>query len=345
LAASLAGKIAADLGARVIKVEPPGGDPTRTKPPFLRENSEMPRSALFAFLNAGKTLLRAPSDLAAARASLETLLSKRVDAALVEDGDEVIQSVAERGIAHVEIAAWPATMSPGPQLSEFTALALGGLLDMVGDPSRQPLRLGGHQASYSAGLSAFSALAAVLAERDRGRTPPPARVSLIETVMWVNWKAVAGVDSGGKAPSREGDRSDFQVLRCADGWVAVVFTAGQFESLRALVGSTELRDAKFSTREGRRKYVRELYANLAPWFASRTREQIYMEAQARGVPLGPVYEPRELRNDPQNRAREFTVPFADPIGGLYGPRLPLLWNGRSFAPISGATANIDEVLQ
>ncbi|MBI3197597.1 MAG: CoA transferase, partial [Rhodospirillales bacterium] len=48
-------------------------------------------------------------------------------------------------------------------VSEFAILALGGLLHMVGEPERKPLRLGGHQASYAAGLTAFTGLAAALA--------------------------------------------------------------------------------------------------------------------------------------------------------------------------------------
>src|SRR4051812_10836952 len=53
LAASLAGKIAADLGATVLKIEPPGGDPVRRAPPFLPQGE----SALFQFLNTSKCSL------------------------------------------------------------------------------------------------------------------------------------------------------------------------------------------------------------------------------------------------------------------------------------------------
>ena len=63
-------------------------------------------------------------------------------------------------------------------VSEFTILALGGLLHMVGEPERKPLRLGGHQASYAAGLTAFTGLTAALAARDAGhKAPAGARVA------------------------------------------------------------------------------------------------------------------------------------------------------------------------
>jgi crotonobetainyl-CoA:carnitine CoA-transferase CaiB-like acyl-CoA transferase len=335
VATSFAGKIAAELGAKVIKLEPSSGDPVRHLPPFLPGGSEGERSALFRFLNAGKTTISMPGDLVTARAALDTLLGGRIDGVLLQEDDELRASFARRPLALVEIAGWPGGMTAGARLSEFTALASGGLLDMIGEPDRKPLRLGGHQASYSAGLSAFAALMALLTERDAGRRPPPARVSLIETAMWVNWKAIAGIDDEGKPPTRQGDQSEFQVVRCLDGWIAVVFSVTQFENLRDLVHSSALHHQKFATREGRLKHMRELYRYLEPWFAVRTRAEVYDEAQRRGVPLGPVCTPADLITDPQNVARGFIVPLADvSVSGARVPRLPVLWNSHVSARAS-----------
>ena len=330
LATSFAGKIAAELGAKVVKLEPFGGDPIRYAPPFLPSGPEGERSALFKFLNTGKTTLLMPSDSAAARTAVDALLGARVDGVLLEEDNELRASFAEHPLALVEIAGWPAGTPAVARLSEFTALALGGLLDMIGDPDRKPLRLGGHQASYSAGLSVFTALMALLAERDTGRRPPPARVSLIETAMWVNWKAIAGIDDEGKPPTRQGNQSEFQAVRCLDGWIAVVFSVTQFENLRDLVNSPALHHQKFATREGRLKHMPELYRYLEPWFAARTRAEVYQEAQRRGVPLGPVCTPADLITDPQNVARGFIVSLADAsVSGARVPRLPVLWSSHA----------------
>lgn len=327
LATSFAGKIASELGAKVVKLEPFGGDPVRYAPPLLPSGPEGERSALFKFLNTGKTTLSMPGDSAAARKAVDALLGVRVDAVLLEENDELRGSFVERRLAVVEITGLPAGMPAATRLSEFTALALGGLLDMVGEPDCKPLRLGGHQASYAAGLSVFTALMALLAERDAGRRPPPARVSLVETAMWVNWKAIAGIDPEGKSPTRQGSQSEFQVVRCLDGWIAVVFSVTQFENLRDLVNSPSLHHRKFATREGRLKHMPELYQYLKPWFAVRTRAEVYHEAQRRGVPLGPVCSPADLITDPQNVARGFIVPLAEAqVSGARVPRLPLLWN-------------------
>lgn len=333
LAASLATKIAADLGARVLKLEPAGGDLARNLPPLLPQGAVAERGALFQFLNTGKTTFRLPAEPAARRRAVELMLAGAVDAVVMEEGEPLADLVRARCPALVEIAGLPATVpKPHPRLSEFTAMALGGLLDMVGEPEREPLRLGGHQGAYPAGLAAFTALTAVLAAKDRGLAPEPARVSLIETMLWVNWKAVSGAKADGKAPTRQGARSEFQVLPCRDGWIALVFTVTQFDNLRRLVGPSRLDDAKFDDRAGRIRHVAEMYEVLAPWFAARGREEIYAAAQSAGVPLGPVYTPGDLLDDPQNLARDFVATMQHPgLGTLRLPRLPVLWNGRGFA--------------
>lgn len=334
LAASLATKIAADLGARVLKLEPAGGDAVRGLAPLLPNGPAAERSALFQFLNTGKTALRLPEDASARRRAVELVLTDAVDAVVIEEGEPLADMVRAHLPALVEIVGLPATVpAPHPRLSEFTVMALGGMLDMVGEPEREPLRLGGHQGAYPAGLAAFTALMAMLAATDRGLVPEPARISLVETMLWVNWKAVSGANADGKAPTRQGARSEFQVLRCRDGWIALVFTVTQFDNLRRLVGPSGLDDAKFDERADRIRHVAEMYEVLTPWFAARGREEIYAAAQAAGVPLGPVYSPHDLLTDPQNLARDFIRVMVHPgLGGLHMPRLPVLWNGRGFVP-------------
>ncbi len=90
-------------------------------------------------------------------------------------------------------------------------------MHMIGEPERKPLKLAGHQASYAAGLTAFTGLMAALAARDTGRKAPAVRVSLAEVMQWVNWKAASGAAASGISPGREGRNSEFQVLPCRDG--------------------------------------------------------------------------------------------------------------------------------
>lgn len=317
LAASLAGKIAADLGATVIKLEPKDGDPVRRSPPFLPQGE----SALFHFLNTSKRSARLNP------ATLPGLLAK-ADACLYEEPAPLADIVRKSTATPIELAAFPAGMHGALPFSEFTVLAQAGLLHMVGEPDRKPLRLGGHQASYAAGFAAFTGLAAALAARDAGRKPSAVRVSLTEVMQWVNWKAASGAEASGTSPGREGKGSEFQIVRCRDGYVAVVYTATQWPATRALIGDPRLEDRKFATRAGRRENVAELYDILRPWLADKTRAEIQALAQAKGVPFGPIFSPAELLEADQYVARGFLAK----LGKWRVPQLPVQWNGRSFAP-------------
>lgn len=329
LAASLATKIAADLGATVVKVEPPGGDPVRRAPPFLPQGE----SALFQFVNTSKRSVMVDLAGREGRASLAGLLD-RADVVVFEEPASVASLLRRGRATPVEIAAFPIEMQAEARpVSELALQALGGLMHMIGEPERKPLKLGGHQASYAAGLTAFTGLAAALAARDAGRTARSVRVSLAEVMQWVNWKAASGAAAAGTSPGREGKASEFQVLPCRDGYVAVVYTVTQWPATRGLVGDPRLDDARFATRAGRRRHIAELYAILTPWFSDKTRDQIQKVAQAKGVPFGPVFSPAELIASEQYVARGFLAAMDHPtLGSLHLPQLPVQWNGRSFAP-------------
>lgn len=329
LATSLAAKIAADLGADVLKIEPAGGDPVRRAPPFLPQGG----SALFQFLNTSKRSL--VLDLAGeqGRAAVSALLDK-ADAVLFEEPAPRAPLLRKNRATPIEIAALPVEMHAAARpVSELAIQALGGLMHMVGEPERKPLKLGGHQASYAAGLTAFTGLAAALAARESGQHAPHVRVSLAEVMQWVNWKAASAAQATGTAPGREGKGSEFQIVPCRDGHVAVVYTVTQWPATRALIGDERLKDPKFATRAGRRKRIGELYDILTPWFADKTRTEIQKMAQSTGVPFGPIFSPAELLETEQYVARAFLAEVKHPaLGKLLMPQLPVQWNGRSFAP-------------
>jgi crotonobetainyl-CoA:carnitine CoA-transferase CaiB-like acyl-CoA transferase len=329
LATSLAGKIAADLGADVLKIEPPGGDEVRRMPPLLPTGE----SALFHFLNTSKRSLVLDLDGDAGGVGLQRLLGK-ADAVLFEEPASIAALARAGRATPIEIAAFPVEMDAAARpVSELAIQALGGLMHMIGEPARKPLKLGGHQASYAAGLTAFTGIAAALAAREAGQRAPAVRVSLAEVVQWVNWKAASGAAATGTSPGREGRGSEFQVVPCRDGHVAVVYTVTQWPALRRLIADPRLDDPKFATRAGRRQHIAQLYDILTPWFAGKTRDEIGRTAQASGVPFGPIFTPAELLANEQYLARSFLAEMTHPTAGrLLMPQLPVQWNGRSFAP-------------
>lgn len=340
LALAMAGKLLAQLGAGLVCIEPIGADPLDSMSPVLADG----RSAVGAFLKAGKQLLSPASESEVARA-VAALTESGLAVVLLAEGDPLRPGLAQAGVAVIELATWPADVAPdlaSAPASEFGVMAAGGILDMIGEPDRTPLRLAGHQVAYAAGLSAFTAATAAITQRDLDGHAFSARVSLLETAVWMNWKAVVGAAGDGPLPSRKGDRAEFQVLSCADGWVAFVYTANQFDRVRQMLGEHLLDDERFRSRAGREASVREFMAAVRPWFRSRTREQIYAEARRHGVPLGPVYSPRELLSDPQFAARDF-ISGDDATGLVRFPRLPATWNAARLRQVPARRTTLREL--
>src|SRR6185437_16955800 len=115
LATSLAGKIAADLGATVLKIEPPQGDPVRRAPPFL-PGAE---SALFQFLNTSKRSVALDLASDAGRNHLAKLL-QTVDAVLFEEPASIAAFARAGRATPIEIAAFPVEMNAAARpVSEF----------------------------------------------------------------------------------------------------------------------------------------------------------------------------------------------------------------------------------
>jgi crotonobetainyl-CoA:carnitine CoA-transferase CaiB-like acyl-CoA transferase len=327
LSAALAGRIAADLGARVVMLEPLGGSPLRTLPPLAPDGG----SAVFAFLAAGK---RSALDAPAAAAGI----LGGADAILADTGRADLPAKAG---CRVLLSMLPAIAARGPAATapqtEFTIMALGGLLDIVGDPDGRPMRLGGHQLAYAGGLAAYAALAAALLRRPATEV---ARVALLEVAVWINWKSVASVAALGTTMTRSGRAADWPVLRCADGHVALVHQPGDWPALRRLCGDTRLDEPRFADPASRRRHAHALADIIESALGHLTRAELQARAMALRLPLGPIWQIAELRRDTQLLGRGFLD------GPLGTPRLPVLWNGAAFpvgpvpadAAARGATA-------
>jgi crotonobetainyl-CoA:carnitine CoA-transferase CaiB-like acyl-CoA transferase len=316
LAVGMAGRIAADLGARVLKIEPPGGDPLREMPPL-------------AFLHAGKQAVTLATDDGGVLARLVG----RADALMA---DHVLCAAHPGAALQVSVSMLGRQAPSAVPASEFTIMALAGVLDLVGDPARAPLRLGGHQAAYAAGLAAFTGLAAALGRpraRDGRAAPETVHVSLLETAIWLNWKSVATAATGGTVPRRLGPAADWPVIRCADGWIALVYQDGDWPGIRALAGDdARLAAPSLATVAGRLGRGAEIAAVVEQHLRGLTRAEIHALALARRLPLGPVYSLAELGESPHLSARGFLATAEGAGGPIAMPRLPVLWNGQGFAP-------------
>ena len=344
LASAMAGRLLADQGIRVVRLPPPDGDSLEQAAPLLPDGT----SAIAAFLGLGKSEL-VPSGSATRADIVAQLLQSGLAGVLIEETEPLRDQIAAAGIPVVEIGTWPAQcpdLGSAAETSEFTVLAASGMLDIIGDPAREPLRLGGHQVAYAAGLSAFTAsMTAIYRMGFTGRASH-ARVSLLETAIWLNWKAVAGPYAGQEVPTREGDGADFQVLPCVDGWIAFVYLPGEFDSVRRMVGDPALDDPRFATVASRRANIRAIIEIVRPWLAERTRAEINAHAQACGVPIGPVFSPRELLEDDQYVHGKFITEVAGTAGGsaFRTPGSPATVNGQRLPLAPRTRVTLEDVL-
>lgn len=294
-AIALAGRIAADFGATVTH----GG------------------VAMAAFYAS------APAYLTCGKSSAGAGLPD-VDAALVGQG-KASQTAAFVTPTTVFVSMQPVKSRAAPA-SAFTIMASAGVLDVIGDPDRAPLRLPGAQLDLSAGLAAYTALSGLLVGGGG-----EASVSLLDVAIWLNWKNIVMAHVNGRAPSRKGRGAEWQTLRCKDGWVALVYREGDWPAVKRLIGDPALDAAELDDRGTRRKNAAWIADRAEKAFSTMTRAQIAAFSRQNRIPLGPVELPQDLFDEPQYRERGF---FADtPHGPM--PRLPVLWNGAAFTPAGG----------
>lgn len=328
LAAAMTGRIFADLGAQVSQVEettalPPGEGPS----PWRVRNHSLAR-----FLSTRKSTVHInPED----RESLRRAV-RGADIAILDHKTHRTLGANELpgNIALLSLFGGRHAASDIPA-SEFSIAALGGLLNMIGDPGRKPLKLGGHQEAYALGLSAFCGLAVLAARQETTAAPRTVTANLLDTVLWLNWKSVP-LDSGAPVPAgRAGASAEWIVLRCSDGWMALVYQQWDWSRLCDLVGDDRLRQSKFTLRQGRLEHALELARIVETVFLTRTRKEIHEQASSLRLPLGPVWDPIEVIEDPHNieRALFEELPLiAGERSPVCAPRLPVLWNGAAFMP-------------
>jgi crotonobetainyl-CoA:carnitine CoA-transferase CaiB-like acyl-CoA transferase len=323
-AVAMCGKLLAELGASVSIVG--GGSDTRFGTGRLARATSL-------FLDRGKG--------GASAAEFETLIGE-TDILLADhlsgDADALRQVAPQLILAH--FTKWG---EQGPKAgrpsSELVAQAAGGLLALLGEPTREPLMLAGRQAAYSAGFLGFSAVMAALSHRDQlvrqGKPATGQRIELsdLEAIAFLEWKGPVYYQASGALVPR-GKENGPLVLPCADGHFAFFYSPPDWPAIVEMFGSLPaLADERFATSAGRIAGEAELKSILSDLTRNRAKHELYHMAQARGVPAGAVETIADLRASPQYAATS----FLRPLPGGAEPSLPFTFNGvrpaQSFNPV------------
>ncbi|MCU1524698.1 MAG: hypothetical protein JWO18_1592 [Microbacteriaceae bacterium] len=242
-----------------------------------------------------------------------------------------LESVAERPKRTIRVVVSDNGLR-GPQSgwtsSDLVAQASGGLLSIMGEPDRAPLKLGGDQVDRAMGSLAFSSVMIALYERDVSGLGQDVGLSRLETVAYLEWKGRVYDQVGN--PLHRGEGLGPVVIDCADGKFGL-FYRGQADwngVLSVFPDASQLRAAPFDTQEGRTRHRREFVATMSELCAHRTQQELYEGLQAAGVPVGAVYTAADLLDSPQYHVRDFLIPVPSAGANARQPAIPVMFNGR-----------------
>lgn len=321
-AAAYAGKLFADLGADVIKVETPDGDPARRRGPFPGGVADRERSGAFLYLNTNKRGIVLDTATTAGRDAL-TALARHADLLIHDVPPPQIEA---RGLAYEALAAansrlvvtsitpygmhgvrrdWAAT--------DLTLWNAGGIAYLNGGgPEAEdlpPLRPFGPQASYQGGVNAaLAALGALLARRRTGRGQHVV-VSIQQTLAAILELTFEYWPYQGLIASRLGRKpiQPLDFLECRDGWVFICCVEEhQWQEFVRMIGSPDWAELElFADRLSRGANWDALKLFLQEWASEQSVMDVYTAAQRRRIPFAPVSTMGDLLAAPHLKARGF----------------------------------------
>jgi crotonobetainyl-CoA:carnitine CoA-transferase CaiB-like acyl-CoA transferase len=304
------GKLFADFGADVVKVEPPGGDPDRAVAPLVDIGGGRRESAVFAWLNSNKRSVIAAADETARLVEIAGASDVLIDArpGAGADAGRAGQAALRAAFPHLTIVSisWFGESGPYKDYAGADAVvrALAGLVRCVG-PAEAPVMLAEHQAYLPAALSAFSAALAALIGGGDGRR---FEISVHEANVVVAEFQSAVTTQTGVEERRWGRNHFFPVFptgvyATTDGWLGVTaFTTDQWRGFCEILGLPELIDRPgFGSAPERLLVGDELDAIVAARLATRPTRHWADEAIRRRVPLVAVPDMAELMASPVHR--------------------------------------------
>ncbi|WP_063129979.1 CaiB/BaiF CoA transferase family protein [Nocardia fusca] len=326
IAAPTAGRMLADFGAEVIKVERPvTGDELRRWRLYGGETS-----MLYRTVNRNKKSIVVDLKTEAGRALILDLV--RECDVLLENfrpgtlekwglGPEALQE-ANPDVVITRISAYGQT---GPQAARpgFAAVAeaVGGLRELIGDPDRPPVRTGVSIGDSIAGIYAAFGTVMALFQRARSATPIPLPeriidVALNESILSVMESLVPDYLAYGVRRERVGGRMEgiapSNAYPCSDGTSIIIAGNGDaiFGRYMETIGRPDLAtDPELRDNAGRWARRDELDAAIADWTSRHTRAEALRLLDAAGVPSGPIYTAADICADEQYAARNMIQRF------------------------------------
>ena len=367
LAGPWIGQTLADLGADVIKVESPAGDDTRTwGPPFVAgEDGEKLDAAYFHACNRGKrsvvldfTTEEGQEAVRRLAAQSDVLLENFKVGGLVKYGldYESLKKINPR-LIYCSVTGFG---QDGPYAHragyDYIVQGMSGIMDLTGEPDREPQKIGVAFADIFTGLYGVIAVQAALAQRERTGEGQQIDMALLDCMTGVLANQALNFLVSGKAPRRLGNAhpniAPYQVFPTSDGHLIVaVGNDRQFVKFCALLGRSDLAtDERYLTNALRVQNRDTLTPELTAETAKIERDTLLKLLEDAGVPGGPINTVADVFADPQIEHRQMRVdtPHSGAAAGTSpGVRTPIRFSAAELALNRGVPRlgeHTDEVL-
>ncbi len=298
-----------DMGAEVIKIEPPGGEAMRHIGPFVQG-----QSVLFLAANRNKRSLILDLSRPAGRRALSRLIARAdvliqnfrpdVRRAYGLDYEEVRREKPD--VIYLSVTAFgeegPYRFKPG---TDHIFQGASGLMSVSGQPGQGPLRLGVPAADMAAALYACQGVLGGLLHRERTGRGQRVAVNLLDAAMCLQQLSLTEYLLSGRLPEPSGNSSPFAcpvgMFATADGYINIAAFNGKFwrKLCRVLGIEAKVDEPRFSSNEARLRHRDELEAILTERFARRSTAYWLRTLEEADVPCGPVHDYRSLFQDRQ----------------------------------------------
>jgi len=315
----------ADLGAEIVKLEPPSGDDYRHIGPF--KDGE---SALFTLNNRGKKSvvldLKKPADLELAQA-LAACVDVVVEnfrpgvAARLGLGAEALRKANPR-LVYCSISGFG---QDGPfrdlPAYDLVVQAMSGLMAATGEDGGAPLKTGESIADLIAGLFASWSIMAALVQRNATGQGAVLDIAMYDALFSMLTTSHAQHFYGGVLPGRVGNRhplsTPFGCFKTSDGQVVIaVLSGGQFQRLAALIGRAGIaNDPRFASDSSRTEHEPALRALIEEWSGRLTTEQAVAALAAEGLPTAPIWDIAQATDNEHAAVRGLVSRLAHPVLG------------------------------
>ncbi len=320
MAGPVCGRMLADMGADVVKVEPPGpGDPTRAfAPPRMAG-----LAAAFVMMNRNKRGmvidLKSEPGRAAARRMLTRcdVVIENFRAGVMEElglGYESLRA-ENAGLVYCQITGYGRTgPMAGARGFDLIAQGMTGLMSVTGEgEGRPPVKCGPPLTDITAGILGAMGVVSALYAREKTGVGQRVDTSLYEAgIVQTFWQSAVGLATG-ESPRPLGSAhplaAPYEALPTADGWI----TVGGWNQVNwvRLVKTMDLEeltgDPRFDTNADRMANLNELREILAARLRTATTEAWLRRLEAANVPAGPVSNILEMLRHPQTVSREMVV--------------------------------------